>query len=69
MKFDLKKLRTEKGMSIVELAFRSGVSVDMIYRIERDDRNPSPETISKLLKPLGYRLKMEIEEIGEAHSV
>lgn len=41
-------LRLNQGLSIQELAKKSGVSASFISRIETQDRNPSSKTLEKL---------------------
>jgi len=50
----LKDLRTERGLSVAELASRSGVSQPYIWQIESGRRkNPGSESLQKLAKALG----------------
>ena len=52
----LKDVRTSKDMSVYKLSQLSGVSETHIRDLERGDRNPSFDTLSKLAKPLGLSL-------------
>ncbi|WP_425481221.1 helix-turn-helix domain-containing protein [Metabacillus lacus] len=55
----IKRLREQKGLTITELAARSGVSKSYISSMERDiKKNPSIEVLSRLSKVLQV-------EIGE----
>ncbi|WPS85462.1 helix-turn-helix transcriptional regulator (plasmid) [Brevibacillus halotolerans] len=44
----LQQCRINQKLSIQELSKRSGVSASHISRVERENRNPSPETLEKL---------------------
>lgn len=50
------KLRTERGMSLEDLAGRSGVSRAMISRVERADSSPTATVLNKLAIGLGVML-------------
>lgn len=52
----IKTLRTNKGMSVEELADRSGLAVDQIQRIEENIDLPSLAPLIKIAKVLGVRL-------------
>ena len=52
----LKKARTAKNLSVYKLSQISGVSETHIRDLERGDRNPSFDTLSRLVKPLGLSL-------------
>lgn len=52
------RLRTEKGLSQEELAFRSGINRTYIGEIERGEKCPSLITINKIAKGLGVRNKL-----------
>lgn len=59
----LKELRLEKGMSVYELAKRSGVDTSYIHRLEAGKKNnPSVKVIDKLAKALG----VNASELAEA---
>lgn len=49
----VRKLRTERSMSLQDLSRRSGVSVGMLSQIERDIANPSLKTLTKIQGALG----------------
>lgn len=53
---ELLRLRTERGMSLEDLAGRSGVSRAMISRIERADSSPTATVLNKLAIGLGVLL-------------
>jgi transcriptional regulator with XRE-family HTH domain len=47
-------LRTEKGVSLSELARKSGISKSLLHRIENQaDSNPELETLQKISRALG----------------
>jgi transcriptional regulator with XRE-family HTH domain len=52
----LAAIRHEKGMTQEELALRSGVNRVYIAELERGGRNPSVETMRKLVAPLKVSL-------------
>lgn len=49
---ELKRIRTERGMSISELARRSGVSRITVSDIESGESNPTVKTIKSICKVL-----------------
>ena len=49
----MRRLREEKGLTVEELAEKSGVSVTTIRVAERRPREPSDDTVAKLARPLG----------------
>jgi XRE family transcriptional regulator, fatty acid utilization regulator len=50
---ELRRLREEKGITVEELAKKSGISLTTIRVVERGARNPRGDTIARLAKPLG----------------
>lgn len=60
----LQQLRTERGITIEELAGRSGVSRAMISRIERAESSPTATVLNKLAIGFGVLLP----ELFGAHS-
>ena len=52
----LKKSRNAKNLSVYKLSQISGVSETHIRDLERGDRNPSFDSLSRLVKPLGLSL-------------
>ena len=52
----LKESRKAKNLSVYKLSQISGVSETHIRDLERGDRNPSFDTLSRLVKPLGLSL-------------
>jgi transcriptional regulator with XRE-family HTH domain len=52
----LKSVRKSKNMSVYKLSQLSGVSETHIRDLERGDRNPSFDTLSRLAKPMGLSL-------------
>ncbi len=49
----LRRIREEKGLTVEELAKKSGVSVTTIRVAERGPREPSGDTVARLTRPLG----------------
>lgn len=60
----IKKLRKNNNMTLSYLEQKSGVSNSHISRIERGLREPSPETLKKLAKPLGVSYKKLLKVAG-----
>lgn len=59
----ISNLRQVSGITQKDLAKKAGVSQPMIGRLEKGDpsRQPTFETISKLLKILGYKIVFNIQ--------
>ena len=56
MKTMVRELRRERGMKVVDLAGRSGVSRATIWKLEQSEvKNVSIGTLQKLAKALGVR--------------
>ena len=63
----LKNARIAKKISVYKLSMLTGVSETHIRDLERGDRNPSFETLSRLVKPRGLSLSdlfRETEEVS-----
>lgn len=58
----LKDVRKSKNISVYKLSQLSSVSETHIRDLERGDRNPSFDTLSKLAKPLGLSLSDLLKE-------
>lgn len=54
---NLKKIRTEKGISQGDIVRTLGVSRSFVSNIENGKTNPTLATISKLAKALGVSIK------------
>jgi transcriptional regulator with XRE-family HTH domain len=50
---ELRRLREEKGITVEELAKKSGISATTIRVVERGGRQARGDTIARLAKPLG----------------
>lgn len=50
---ELQRIREERGLSVEELAEKSGVSATTIRVMERGTREVSGDTVAKLARPLG----------------
>ena len=61
----LRALRTERGMTILEMAAKAGVSSGSISQIERGASNPSISTLQKLRAALGVTLWSFLESEAE----
>jgi transcriptional regulator with XRE-family HTH domain len=57
----LRSLRGERGLTILELAAKAGVSSGIISQIERGKSNPSINTLQKLKAALGVNLWAFVE--------
>lgn len=57
----LQLARLKTGMSQRELAERAGVPATMISAYERDKRQPTLETLLRLLRAAGFELRMQLE--------
>jgi len=60
---DLRERRQELGLTQAELATLAGLSVPLIQLLERGDGNPSIETIERLGRSLGFRLRLEMSPV------
>lgn len=49
----VKQQRNRLGLTLVDLAAKSGVSISHLSRIEKAQRYPSAEVSRKIVKPLG----------------
>ena len=61
----LKDIRQSKDISVYKLSQLSGVSETHIRDLERGDRNPSFDTLSKLAKPMGLSLPELVNETDD----
>ena len=61
----LRALRTERSMTILEMAAKAGVSSGSISQIERGASNPSISTLQKLRAALGVTLWSFLENEAE----
>ncbi|MBB5694728.1 helix-turn-helix domain-containing protein [Muricoccus pecuniae] len=52
----LRALRAERGLTILELAAKAGLSAGLISQIERGNSNPSMRTIQRLRSALGINI-------------
>lgn len=53
----IKKARVGRGMTQEQLAFEAGLNRAYIGYIERGERNPSTETLSRIAKALKVNLR------------
>jgi DNA-binding XRE family transcriptional regulator/predicted RNase H-like HicB family nuclease len=61
IKLYLRWARQEAGLTQAELARRAGISQQMISRLEDPDHNPTLETLEKVARALGVRLRVSLE--------
>ena len=61
----LKTVRKSKNISVYKLSQMSGVSETHIRDLERGDRNPSFDTLTRLAEPLGLTLSDLFNESDE----
>jgi len=52
---NLKQVRLAKGLTQIELADKAGINSNAYAKIERAERNPSLDTLEKLIKALGIK--------------
>jgi transcriptional regulator with XRE-family HTH domain len=50
---ELRRIREERGLTVEELAEKSGISATTIRVVERGGREPRGDTVARLAKPLG----------------
>jgi transcriptional regulator with XRE-family HTH domain len=50
---ELRRIREERGLTVEELAERSGVSATTIRDVERGAREARRDTVARFAKPLG----------------
>lgn len=63
---NIKRIRTEKGISQRELARRINMSGQMISKIEKSETSPSIETLSKIAKTLDVSVNDLLDmEVGK----
>ncbi|HIU56631.1 MAG TPA: helix-turn-helix transcriptional regulator [Candidatus Ornithomonoglobus merdipullorum] len=62
----LRTVRKSKNISVYRLSQMSGISETHIRDLERGDRNPSFDTLSRLAKPLGLSLSELFNESDTA---
>ncbi len=58
----LKDIRNAKNISVYKLSQLSGVSETHIRDLERGDKNPSLDTLSKIATPLGMTVSELLNE-------
>ena len=59
----LKQMREEQGLTVLQLSRYSGVNRTSIYKIESGETSPSIHTLSALARGLGKDLKIKFEDI------
>lgn len=62
----LRKRREEIGMSMTQLAQKSGLSLSMISFVERDLRKPTLETLLRIAAALDVELGAMIQRASKA---
>nr|WP_299382187.1 helix-turn-helix transcriptional regulator [Allomuricauda sp.] len=65
----LKKLRTDKGYTLMQLAEKSGVSYVQIGRYENDKSAPSGKTLTKLAEALEVNMEDLLKNSFETDSI
>ena len=65
----LKFIRLKQGLTIQELAARSGVSSNMISRVERGLTIPSVQILMKLAEVFAKSINYFVEEVTTTHEV
>src|SRR4051794_30251 len=59
---DLKKVRSELGITQMDLARQSHVSLPTIQNIESDRANPAVQTLQAIANQLGLEIKVTIKQ-------
>jgi transcriptional regulator with XRE-family HTH domain len=62
----VRRLREDRGLSREEVAFRAGISVGAIARIELGQSSPSWVTVTQIAEALGVGLAELADEIDRA---
>jgi transcriptional regulator with XRE-family HTH domain len=62
----IKAVRTARGLTMADLAGRSGVSKSMVSQIERGQTNPTFATLWSLTATLGMTIQELIDSAGDA---
>jgi transcriptional regulator with XRE-family HTH domain len=62
----IRRLRQQRGLSLQQLAERSGVSAAAIHKIERNGMVPTVTTLMKLASALNRSVGYFVEEVEEA---
>ncbi|MCI0569875.1 MAG: type II toxin-antitoxin system HicB family antitoxin [Myxococcaceae bacterium] len=61
LQVELRRARHEAGLTQSALAKRAGVSQQAIAKLENPDANPTIDTLEKVAKALGARLRVAVE--------
>lgn len=66
----LRQWRLEKGFLLEDVAGLTGVSIAMLSRVERGERQLKPETKVRIARRLGVRVAdlFDVEELAEVAS-
>lgn len=60
----IKKRRKALSVTQRELAALSGISINTLTKVERDEANPSLKVILKILSTLGLEMDIKIKSIN-----
>lgn len=63
----IRRIRKLKGMSLQDLASKSGVAVGMLSQVERDLGNPSLKTLTRIHQALDVPLSALFEDATDPH--
>ncbi|MEE0203498.1 MAG: helix-turn-helix transcriptional regulator [Muricomes sp.] len=66
---NVKKLRTQKGMSQQSLAKKAGVSQTAVYQWEKGIRSPKIEQLQKIAAALNVPISTFIDDLSEAQRI
>lgn len=63
----LKQFREQRGLTLKQVAERSGLSIGFISQVEHDQTDPSLASLKKIVSALNIRLKDVFEEDSTPH--
>lgn len=67
--YDVEKIELAQkasGMSVIDLSSKSGVSIETIYRVFRQQNSPTARTAKALSDALGLDIKTLIVRVGQS---
>ena len=58
----IRQRRKNLNMSLENLSFYTGISVNTLSKIERGETNPTFDILSEIFKYLGLQMKLEVRK-------